>query len=131
MFLHSEAGSTTLEFAIAVPVVVLLAFGSMVAMLGLMAYGNATYATSIAARYAALHSSMSDAPATSDAITSQVQSHLWLNSQQSQVAASWSAGNVPGSSVRVTTALTVPLAIPLTGVTQLTITASSLRVITH
>lgn len=130
-FLRSEAGSTTLEFAIAVPVVLLLIFGSMGIMVGLMVYGNAMYASGIAARYAAIHGATSDAPANLQEVTSQVQARLWLNSQQSQTTTSWSAGNVPGSSVRVTTTVTVPLGIPFANVDQLSIRASAVRVITR
>ena len=129
--LRSEAGSTTLEFAVAIPVVVLLVIGSMVTMIGLLAYGNAEYATDLAARYAALHGSTSDLPATSQSITAEVQSHLWLGGQSAEVTTSWASDNLPGSAVTVSTVLTVPLAIPFTSVNQLTIAASANRVITR
>ncbi len=129
--IRSEAGSTTLEFAIAMPIVILLVIGTMVVMLGLLAFGNAVYATELAARYAALHSSTADAPATPQSITAEVQNRLWIGAQTSEVSATWSAGDVPGGSVTVVTAIALPIAIPFTDVHQLTVTASAVRVITR
>ena len=128
---RSEAGSTTLEFAVAVPVVVLLVFGSIAIMLGLLSFANANYATGFRALYAGLHSSTSDAPASRESIADQVRSHLWLSIEDPEVTTAWSAGNTPGSQVTVTTAIALPLSIPLTTVRQLTITTSAVRVVTR
>ena len=129
--LRSEAGSTTLEFAVAIPVVVLLVFGSMAVMLGLRCLGDANYATGIAARYAALHSETSDTPASSQTIAEEVRSHLWLSSQSADITANWSNGNTPGSQVIVTTTITTHFAIPLTNVHSLTISVSAIRAVTR
>ncbi len=128
---RSEDGSTTLEFAVAAPVVLLLIIGSMVAMLGLLVFGNATYATGLGARYASLHGAASNGSATSQTVAAEVQSHLWLGRQTAQITTAWSAGNVPGSSVTVNATLVLPLAVPFTSVNQLTVSASSMRVITR
>jgi Flp pilus assembly protein TadG len=124
-----ESGSITIEFAIMIPVVLMLIVGSMVVMLGLLAFANATYATALAARFASVHGYTSDTPATSQAIAAQVQAHLWIGGPSAQTTTSWTAGNIPGSSVTVATALTVPLGIPFTGLSQLTLSASSVRTV--
>lgn len=127
--LRSESGSTTIEFAVVIPVILLLLIGSMVAMLGLLAFGNATYATGVAARYATLHSNQSDAPATTDTIAAEALTHLWIAGQHAQINTTWSAGNLPGSSVNVKTVLSLPLGVPFTNVHQITVTTSAVRVV--
>ena len=130
-FLRSESGSTPLEFALAVPVMPLFVTGSMIAMLGLLSFGNVVYATGLGARYASLHSSASDMPATRDMVSSEVKSRLWIGGAGAQITTVWTASNLPGSSVTVTTALTLPLAVPFENAHQLTITASAVRVVTR
>ena len=129
--LRSEAGSTTLEFALIIPVVLLLLFGSMSIMIGLLTYGNALYATGIAARYASVHGTNSDAPADAASVAAQVRTHLWLNSQGADVTSTWIGGNTPGSFITVDASTTVPLTLPFSDIHQLTIRASAARVITR
>jgi hypothetical protein len=129
--LCSEEGSTTIEFAMAIPVVVLLIAGSMIAMLGLLVCCNLAYATGCAARYAALHGEMSSAPASAGMVAAQVRSRLWVGEEETRVITIWSAGNVPGSLVRVRAVLKLPLAMPLTDGHEVTFAASSVRVVTR
>ncbi len=74
--LGREEGSTLIEAALVLPIVFLLTFGFVQICLILMGIGTTNYASRVALRYASMHSNESDAPQTTQQLTTMVNSYV-------------------------------------------------------
>jgi Flp pilus assembly protein TadG len=100
--LRDREGSAAVEFAIAVPIMLLLLFG--VFDFGRMMWltSSVKHAATEGVRYAMVRGAESTAPATSDQISTYVKSRAaGVNADDLAVAVSWSPDNNPGSLITV------------------------------
>lgn len=129
-FRREDHGSTLIEFAMTLPIFLLLIFGAFQCSLALFDYCNVTYAARVSARYASLHSADSLMPATSASVQSVATSFLLTTLESNAVViAAWTPSNTVGSTVQVTVQTTLPLAIPFTSIQQFRIGSTSTRTI--
>ncbi len=127
--LHDEDGSTLVEFALVLPIALLVLFGALQCALALFSFENATFACRVAARYASLHSVSSQAPATAATVESAARSFLWVAPANASVQTTWAGSNVVGATVTVSVRETLPFAIPFTSLQQFTVGSKTQRVI--
>lgn len=129
---NGQRGATVVEFGLAF----LIFFGLMY---GILEFGRivASYnilagATREAARYATVHGSSSGSPASSDDIQTKVRNWaVGLDTSAVSVKTTWSPGNAPGSTVKVTASYTAE---PFTGLIMhngITLSSSSQMVISQ
>ena len=123
-----EEGSALLELALVLPVFLLVIFGILQCTLTLFAYGNITYASLAAVRYASLHSSSGSAPATSTSVRTMMTPFIWCAlANDVSVMVTWSPSRNVGSTVQVQ--VNLPLAIPFPGVQGFSIHSVAKRLI--
>jgi len=79
----ADSGSAIVEMAVALPLFLLVVFGVFEYALVLFTYCNATFACRHSARYAAMHSTASIAPATVSQLQTMTKSLLFLSSNLS------------------------------------------------
>lgn len=127
--LRQEDGSTLVEFALVLPIALLLLFGALQCSLALFSYCNATYACSVAARYASLHSTASLVPATAATVESATRALLWTAPANASVQTAWTPANSVGGTVTVTVRETLPFAIPFTSLHQFSVGSTTQRII--
>lgn len=130
-FLRSESGSTIVEFALVLPVALLLLFGMVQCSIALFDFCSATFACRVAARYASLHSASSVVPATAGSIESTARKFLWGTPGTVSVSSSWAPSNVVGGMVTVTIREDLPLSIPFSSISSFTVGSTTQRVIQH
>jgi len=114
-----ERGSTMVEASLVTVCFLFLIVGiTDFGRLG-FAYNSITYATHLAARFAATNGSASGHAASAATIQSNVTSNLvGLNSAALTVTVTWTPNNNPGSQVQVTAAYNFkPLLIPISATT--------------
>lgn len=125
-----EDGSALLELALVMPVFLLVIFGILQCALALFAYGDITYASRAAVRYASLHSSASLAPATSDSVHTMINPFLWCApASDFSIQVTWSPANTVGSTVQINVKVLLPLTIPFSDVQGFAIQSTSRRLI--
>jgi len=112
---HDEQGSNLIEAAL----VLLLYFTLIVAMMNvgivLFAYANTVYASRVAVRYAAVHSSASKSPCTANDIQNIIAPYLWgAPTGGVTITSNWSPSNAVGNTFSVTVALTFKMPLPFT-----------------
>ena len=121
-FLREECGSELVEFALTLPILVILSFGLLQVVLFLASYVGATYGSRAAVRYAAVHSSTSPVPCTSQDLAKIVNTYAFtIPTAGIQTAASWTPSNTVGSTVSVKVTLTFPSAIPVSQLRNLSV----------
>ena len=117
--LRQESGATMVEIAVTLPIFSLLLFGLINFALVIFGFCNVTYASRFAARYASLHSSTSQVPATTTSVQSIVAPFIFqypANTSSTtlfyvqQYAAS--NGNLIGNAAGVTVSITYTLVMP-------------------
>jgi Flp pilus assembly protein TadG len=95
-------GSLLIETGLALAAMVLLTAGALDFARGLAALHTISYASTEAARYAAVRGARSASPATAESIEAFVKRHLpGVNQAAVSVSASWQPDNHPGSVVEV------------------------------
>lgn len=125
-----ESGSTAIETAVVLPVVLLIVFGVIQFSIALFSYANATYAARAAARYASLHSAASGTEATSTGIAAYVTPMLWnFSPDQYTVTTTWLPANAVGDTVQVSVSLHYRLSIPFAGQQTLSLSNTAARTI--
>ncbi len=125
-------GQAMMEFALVVPVFVLLMFGVMDFGKALYAYSFVSYAAREASRYAAVHGQNSKQPATSAGIQSFVNNETaGLNTKRLVVTTTWSPDEKPGSVVKVQVQYSLPLSVPLLPATTISLWSVSQMVISQ
>ena len=131
-------GTSTVELAFVLPVVLIMIFGTMTISMGLYAYNTIAEASRAGARYAMIHgvnSSSPAGPAANDANVTAAAKTAAFSLVQSNitVTSTWVQGdNVAGSSVRVTVSYTCPtFATKLIGLNPFVVSSSSTMIITN
>ncbi len=115
-----------MEFALTLPLVVLLSFGLLQMVLFLACYVGATYGSRAAVRYASVHSAQSHTPCSSSDLTAIVKTYAFtIPSTGIQTASTWSPSNTVGSIVTVKVTLSFPTAIPVSRLQNLSVVTTA------
>jgi Flp pilus assembly protein TadG len=118
------------EFAIVLPVLVLLLFGILDMGKAVYAYSYVSYSAREATRWAAVRGQTSKTPASSSDVQAFIVGETQgLDTKQLTVTTSWSPDNKPGSVVTVQVQYSLPLSVPLLPTTTLALTSASKMVI--
>ena len=97
-----KKGQSTTEFALVLPILLMLLFGIIQFSLVLYTYGFVAYAARTGARYASIHSSQNAHPATSASVTSYVNGFAdGVDTTKLTVTSTWAPDAKPGSAVTV------------------------------
>jgi Flp pilus assembly protein TadG len=116
--------------ALVLPVFFLFCWGFMVLSFVLMGYGNATYASKMAARYAVMHGNTSPSPFTTAQLKAIAYQYLWgAPSATSTFVVIQTNGMNIGSAVNVGITVVYPTGIPFSSLSSVTIGASTTEVI--
>lgn len=100
---RKQRGASVVEFALAVPVFFLVVMGTIEFGRALFAVNELDHLAREAVRFAAVHSTQSDTPATEKDIASYVQRRaVSVIADEIDVEAVWNPANTPGSFVEVT-----------------------------
>jgi Flp pilus assembly protein TadG len=127
-----ERGSSLAEFAVVVPILMLLALGIVDLSRGVMVYNTLSHATREGARYASVRSSKSDDPATLTKVAADIRQYAAnLDPDQVGVVAVWPSGNVPGAHVTIDTTYPFETVTPFIPVGAVTIKSHSEATITY
>jgi hypothetical protein len=118
-----------LEMALILPIYFLLVYGVLLMCFILFGYCNATYASRIASRYAAVNGTGSTYQCTSTDVKNVAKQFLWGAPSNVTITPTWSPDNNPGSTVTVKIVLVYPTAIPFSGISQVTVGTSAQAVI--
>ncbi len=130
--LIAEHGGTAIEMAVILPCLLLLLVGFFDFCIILFSYGNITYATRAAARYASLGSSTSASPCTAASVKAVVTPYLWAaTSGNVTVTPNWPTTNTVGATVTVTTRIVYSTGIPWSSLQSVTIQSVAQRTITR
>ena len=130
--LEEELASNLIETALVLPLYFLLVFGLMSFAIILFAYGNASYASRLGARFASTHSSTSLLPCTASSIQNLVAPYLWGAPAGTPAATVlWSPSNTIGSTVTITVKMTYTTGMPYTSFKGVVVTAAAQQVIVH
>ena len=97
-----QRGNAMVESALGMTVFLMLFFGIIDFSRAIWNYNTLSYATRVGVRYAIIHGSASGSAATSDDISSVVQTRgVGLDSRNLTVTTTWTPNNKPGSVVLV------------------------------
>ncbi len=125
-------GQTMTEFALVIPVFLVVVFAMMYFAEAVYAYSYVSYAAREATRYAAVRGSASLTPATASAVQNFVYGETAaLDTKLLTVATSWTPDNNPGSVVKVQVQYNFPLSVPFLTSTTLTLASASQMVISQ
>lgn len=98
-----DRGNALLEVALVLPVFLTLVFGFIYFAMVLFQFGNITFASRAAMRYACLHSSANAQPATTASVTAIVAPMIFAYPPNTATTTvTYSGGNVVGGAVTVT-----------------------------
>ncbi len=119
--LLDERGTSLVETALVLPVVLFLTFGFINLCLILLGIGNANYACRVAVRYASLHSVSSYSPATQAQLTSIVKpfilpypSNTYTVTENYDSGGGLTSATGPGNNVGLGVVLTIAISYPVT-----------------
>ncbi len=127
---HPRPGSAAVEFALTITPFLILLFGIINCALAAYAYGFVAYSAQQAARFAAVHGSLSPAPANADGITAFVDARATgLERDRLYVFTSWVPDNRPGGAVTVQVEYRFFFAIPFAPLPPITLSATAARTI--
>jgi Flp pilus assembly protein TadG len=98
------------EFAMVIPLGLLLFFTIIQLSLLIYSYSFTAYASRMALRYAEVHGATSITPATAQSLTTYVQGlGFFLNQSNLTVTPTWTPNNQPGNTVSIKVAYSFPL----------------------
>ena len=127
-----ESGSNLIEIALVLPVYFLLCFTLMSFSIVLFAYGNATYASKAAVRYAIVHGAASANPCVAADLQAIVTPFLWGAPTNTVVTPSWVQGNnAVGNWVAVTVVMNYSTGMPYGYLSNLQVSTTAQGVILH
>jgi Flp pilus assembly protein TadG len=130
--LREETGSELVENALVLPLYLMLIFGITSFAILFFAYGNATFASRTAVRYAVVHSSTSLAPCNAAILQNIVNPLLWGAPSGGVVVTSlWNSSNTIGNVVSVTVQMTYTHGLPYINLSGLVVQVTSQGVILH
>lgn len=99
---QQQFGQSTVEFALAVPIFLVLVLGILEFSLIMWCRNVVAEAAQEGTRYAMVHGSKSNSPAAATDVENIVRNYgFGLNPDRLTVTCSWPSGNSPGSEVRV------------------------------
>ena len=112
---RDEQGGALIEAALVILLYFILIFGMMNVGIVLFAYTNTVYASKVAVRYAAVHSSASATPCTTNDVQNLIKPYL-LGAPAGGITinSTWSPSNTVGSTFSVTVMLNFPTPLPFT-----------------
>ena len=123
---RSQRGSTIVEFALIVPIYLLLIFGCVRFSIIFFGYSNAAYASQAAVRYAVVHGANSSTPCTAATLTNIVTPLLWgAPSNSVTVTSTWSPDTSAGSTVTVRVSILYRTLIPFSSLSTVPVGASA------
>ena len=100
--LHDETASELVEFALLLPLLLLVSLGTIQLILFFSCYLGATYGSRVAVRYACVHGANSQKPCTGATITNIVSTYAkGIAANSLQATTTWSPDNTVGSTVSV------------------------------
>ena len=127
---EEDQGSETVEFALALPILVMISFGAFELLLFLSCFVGATYGSKAAVRYGSTHGASSLSPCTSATLTSIVKSYIvGLPGGQITVTPSWVPSNAVGGALTVQVTMTYATGIPFTAMKSLSASTTATGVI--
>lgn len=98
----NSQGQSATEFALVLPILLMLLFGIIQFSLVLYTYGFVAYAARTGARYGSIHSSQNASPATNATIKTYVNGFAdAVDTSKLTVTSTWSPDNKPGSAITV------------------------------
>ncbi len=125
-------GQSTAEFALVLPLLLLVVIGLFWLSQLLEAYDFVSYAAQAATRYAIVRGATSPQPATTNDIAGVVTNMAaGLNPKQLTVTTTWTPNNQPGSTVEVQVQYAFQLPLPLMPSSAISLSASSEMVISQ
>ncbi len=130
MRLHARRGAAAVEFALTLAPVLILLFGIINCALAAYTYGFVASSAQQAARFAAVHGSLSTSPASADEIARFVDARAaGLKRDHLRVFTHWNPNNLPGGTVRVQVEYRFFFAVPFAPLPPITLTASAARTV--
>ena len=131
-FWSDESGSYVLEVALVLPLYLVIVFGFILAAVLLFLYGNATFASRSAIRYAVVHSNTSSLPCSVADLSARVLALMPTVTPASVTTSStWVSGNTVGSKVTITVQIANPIPLPLFSFSSLVISATAQGVVLY
>lgn len=125
-----QRGAAMAEMALVLPVYFMFCWSFFLFSFILFGYCNATYASKIAARYAAFHGSTSYSPCTSAQLKAIASQYLWgAPANGATVTTSWPNGSSIGSWVTVEITITYTTGIPFSSLKSVTIGTAATEMI--
>jgi Flp pilus assembly protein TadG len=122
----SSEGQTFVEFAMAIPLVLVLAIGIANFAIAIFAYSFVCYGARDASRYAAVRGATSPKPASSSDVTNFVLSEATgIDAGNLTVATTWSPDNQPNSIVSVKVQYNCNFQVPFVTLSPVTLSSSS------
>ncbi len=129
--LRGQRGSAIVEFTLVSLMFFSLVFGLVEFGRALFAYSTVSSATREGVRYASVHGSESEHPATADVVSTYIRSKA-VGLQNVVVDVSWLPNNAPGSTVRVQVRYTFTSLLPrLLSFKTIPMSSTSFMVIVH
>jgi Flp pilus assembly protein TadG len=129
---RSERGASSVEFALAFPILFLLTIGFIDFSRAIWGYNTLAYAAREGVRYAAVRGSKNPEPATEETIAEVVKdSAIGIAPSALEVSAVWTPNNDPGSVVQVTATHEFVFMTPGIGKKTITMNTSSRMVIAY
>lgn len=109
----AERGSSFVEFALVLPIFLLLLFGCVQLSLALFTYCNTVHASQVAVRYAIVHGAVAFGPCSNSQLTNIVTPLVWGAPANSvTVATTWYPDAVTGSTVTINVSVAYKTLIP-------------------
>lgn len=110
---RNEEGGALIEAALVLVLYFTLTIAMMSVSVILFAYANTVYASKVAVRYAAVHSSTSADPCTASDIQNIIEPYLWgAPTGGITITPKWSPNNTVGSTFSITVSLDFPTSLP-------------------
>ena len=129
-FSHARRGAAAVEFALTIAPFLILLFGIINCALAAYAYGFIAYSAQQAARFAAVHGSLSSSPVSADEIVRFVDARAaGLKRDHLSVFTNWNPNNRPGGAVTVQVEYRFFFAIPFAPLPPITLTATAARTV--
>jgi Flp pilus assembly protein TadG len=113
MRIREETGSSLVEMALCLPILLMVLIGTVQASLAFYTLNFVSYAARSATRYACVHSLQSPQPANTTVIRNYVRDMGYPEAKGTTVSTVWPQGNTPGNVVNVTVQYRFQFTVPL------------------